>query len=260
MAWAISIADCGERAPWLALVHGMSQDHRVFDRQVQAFRDRFNLLLVDLPGHGLAAAVGGPYGHVEFTRHVGETIEQHGITSTHYWGTHTGATVGLLLAATRPDLVQSLILEGPVLPGRNPPVVQRLMAAAKAEMQEKGLEAARALWWSQSCWFDHMRSDPSACRAIEHHAIIAGFNGAPWRDASTPAPIDAVEEQLQSILQPTLIYNGALDHHDFLNASEMIAACIPHVARELIPDAGGFPAWERPDAVNATVADFLSGL
>ncbi|MBU2533529.1 MAG: alpha/beta fold hydrolase, partial [Alphaproteobacteria bacterium] len=113
MTSAISITECAERQPWIIMVHGMSQDHRVFERQIEAFRDAYNLLLVDLPGHGLAASVGGPYGHNEFARHVGDAIAQHGISSAHYWGTHTGATVGLLVAAAQPRIIRSLILEGP---------------------------------------------------------------------------------------------------------------------------------------------------
>ncbi|MBT5809633.1 MAG: hypothetical protein HOI19_04625 [Rhodospirillaceae bacterium] len=64
-AQAEIIDHAGPTAPWLALVHGMAQDSRVFDAQVKAFRDRFRILLIDLPGHGLSADLPGPFGQAE---------------------------------------------------------------------------------------------------------------------------------------------------------------------------------------------------
>ena len=238
------------------MVHGMSQDHRVFDRQVDAFRDQFNLLLIDLPGHGLSSAIAGPYGHEEFARHVEVTIEQNGVEQTHYWGTHTGATVGLLVAARRPELVSSLILEGPVVPGNNPPVVRQHMEAARIAMREIDLSAAHSVWWSESCWFEHIRSDPATFRADAHRAIVDSFGGAPWLDNVTPEPVDI--SSITSIFQPTLIYNGALDHLDFLAASDAIVNLVPHANLTQIDNAGGFPAWEQPTRVNALVASFIA--
>ena len=148
------ICERTDRNTWITLIHGMSQDHRVFDRQVAAFRDRFNLLLIDLPGHGLALEIGGPFGHDEFTRHIEAAIDENGVKQTHYWGTHTGATVGLLLAAKRPELVASLILEGPVMLGNNPPIVKMHIDMARRAIRDEGLDAARSVWWSGSCWFD----------------------------------------------------------------------------------------------------------
>lgn len=92
---ALHIDNAGPEAPWLVLVHGMSQDHRVFDAQVTAFRRTHRVLLVDLPDHGLAADVGGPYGHVEMGGHVADALTDAGAAAVRFWGTHTGATLGL---------------------------------------------------------------------------------------------------------------------------------------------------------------------
>ena len=258
MAAAITIGDRADCKIWITMVHGMSQDHRVFDRQVAAFRDRFNLLLVDLPGHGLASEVGGPYGHDEFTRYVEAAINENGVKQTHYWGTHTGATVGLLLAARCPEVVMSLILEGPVIPGNNPPVVKKHMENARRAIRNEGVDAARSVWWSESCWFDQMRSDPVRYRANEHRAIVDVFSGKPWLDDTIPAPVDA--SLIGNIAQPTLIYNGAHDHPDFIEASDAIAEIVPQATKIQIVDAGGFPAWEQPDSVNERVLSFIHSL
>ncbi len=56
MVSAVAIEDAGPRQPWLVLVHGMWQDHRVFNKQIEAFRETRPILAVDLPGHGLSSA------------------------------------------------------------------------------------------------------------------------------------------------------------------------------------------------------------
>jgi 3-oxoadipate enol-lactonase len=258
MNTAIAIDALETNKPWLVMVHGMSQDHRIFSGQTEAFRSSHRLLLVDLPGHGLAGGVGGPFGHVEFAQHVSSVLDDHSVRDACYWGTHTGATVGLLLAATRPDLITTLVCEGPVIPGENPPAVKDLIAGARNRLANNGLEAALGHWWENSSWFDRMRADPGRCRAEQHREIVMNFGGAPWRDDAPPAPVVDVRTKLGRIACPTLIYNGEYDHADFLAAAEEIASLIPNAKRQLIPDTGGFPAWESPQAVNLEVATFLA--
>lgn len=84
--------------PWLVMVHGATQHSGVFDRQVADFRDRYRLLLVDLPGHGGSTHVPGPYGQAEYTDAVLAVLDHVGVDAMHFWGTHTGAAIGLLLA------------------------------------------------------------------------------------------------------------------------------------------------------------------
>jgi pimeloyl-ACP methyl ester carboxylesterase len=257
MDTAIAIDAIDEAKPWMVMVHGMSQDHRIFSEQVAVFRDTHRILLVDLPGHGLSAFVDGPFGHVEFARHVAAAMVEHHVSHATYWGTHTGATVGLLLAATRPELIATLVLEGPLIPGANPPIVTHLISHARARLAQDGLPAALEDWWSNSCWFDHMRAHPAKCRADAHRAIVMDFGGAPWRDNSTPAQVLNIEAKLHAISQPTLIYNGEADHPDFHRAAKHIASLIEGAQKIRIADAGGFPAWEHSDDVNHEVANFL---
>jgi len=250
------IADAGNTAPWLTLVHGMSQDRRVFDRQAAAFRNRYRLLLLDLPGHGLSAALPGPFGHAELAASVELALDAAGIAETHYWGTHTGAAVGLLLAIRAPSRFWSLILEGVVLPGAAPPVVAAAIANARATARTEGMPAALRQWFD-TAWFDVMRRRPAECRAEAQWAIVSDFGGAPWLDATEPAPVPPIDEALRSLNVPVLLYNGEHDHADFMAMADRAESLLPQVRRERIPDAGGFPAWEFPDRVNALAAAFL---
>lgn len=257
MGSAVVIDEAGPCAPTLVLVHGMSQDHRIFDAQVDEFRSRFRILLIDLPGHGLSAGIDGPFGHAEFAAHVHEQLRRHVSSPVHYWGTHTGTAAGLLIAAREPGLFASLILEGPVMPGRNVPIVVSEIERVRGIARSKGAAAAVEAWWSQASWFDYMKAYPADCRAAEHYAIVSDFAARPWTDDRTAAAVEFGPRTLEGIMTPTLIYNGEADHPDFLAEAQDLSRRLPAARRWIAPHAGGFPAWERPASVNAEVAKFL---
>jgi pimeloyl-ACP methyl ester carboxylesterase len=251
------IAVAGQSAPWMTMVHGMSQDRRVFSAQVEAFKGCFRLLLIDLPGHGRAADTGGPYGLAEFAFSVEAALDQADVSTSHFWGTHTGAGAGLLLAARHPDRFQSLILEGPVLPGRPLASVVRTLNRTRAIARARGIEHARKEWFENSEWFAVIRANPDECRAREHWEMLSEFRGGPWLDSGLGQPLAPIAEQLESVQVPTLIINGERDLADFLEVADDLEKLLPNCHRVRIPDGGGFPLWEHPGRVNAEVLRFF---
>lgn len=253
-----AITRAGESAPWLTLVHGASQHSGLFSAQVDAFRADYRLLLVDLPGHGRSEGCPGPYGPAEYARAVLAAIDTAGVARTHFWGTHTGAGVALLLAAKHPQRLASLVLEGAVLPGVDLPYVTARFTQARQTAVARGVEAARAEWFRASAWFDVIRARPAECRAREHEALVAGFSGRPWLEAATPEPVASIRDSLARITQPVLLVNGELDIEDFLQVARELESSLSKVERVVVPGAGGFPLWEFPAVVNALVRHFLA--
>jgi pimeloyl-ACP methyl ester carboxylesterase len=251
------VDDAGPGAPWLTLVHGATQSRALFDAQVDAFAARYRLLLVDLPGHGASASLPGPYGPLEYARGVGAAMHAAGVDRTHYWGTHTGSAVALVLAASEPERFQSLVLEGVVIPGRAVASVTECLARARSTLRERGLAAAREEWFQCSPWFDVIRAEPRRCRASAQRALIDQFEGAPWRDDGTAQPMLMERSALAAIDLPVLLYNGEHEVADFLPAARELEETLPRACRKTVPATGGFPLWEDPRAVNALVADFL---
>ena len=88
------VTDAGPAAPWLTLVHALSQHRGVFSAQVEAFRASHRLLLIDLPGHGLSAGIPGPYGLEEYSAAVLAALDEARVERTIYFGTHTGRVWG----------------------------------------------------------------------------------------------------------------------------------------------------------------------
>ena len=242
------------------MVHGMSQDRRVFESQVDAFVPTHRIQLIDLPGHGLSEEMPGPFGHLELMDAVRGAMDAAGITRCHYWATHTGTSLGLLMATADPSRFESLVLEGAVVPGPALPSVDREFQRVRETAKRDGIAAARVRWFDEAAWFSVMRENPIACRADAHRAIVMAFSGAPWLYDGPAAPVTPIDDQLAALAIPVLIYNGEHDLDDFIAGANFLEATLPQVNRFTIPDAGGFPAWEYPDRVNAAVAAFLERL
>lgn len=187
-------------------------------------------------------------------------LDHVGLRSTHFWGTHTGAGIGLLLAAREPARLRSLVLDGAVFLGSQPGSVMGTLARVRALAANEGMPAALRVWFEEAEWFAAMHRFPEACRRDAHRAIIDAFRGGPWLDTRPGKAVEPVADRLGSIRVPTLLINGEHDLADFLATADRLERELPDVRRVSIPDAAGFPLWEFPERVNAIVAGFLDSL
>lgn len=257
MPSSIIIEKAGASAPWLAMVHGMSHDHRFFSAQTPCFESRYRIQLIDLPGHGMAASAPGPFGPEEYAAGVVYALDEAGADGVHYWGTHTGAGIGLLLAVRHPDRFRSLVLEAPVIPGTPPPYVATRVDAARRIAREHGVRRALEDWFEHSAWFEVINDNHGQCRAAEHRAMVMEFTGGPWLDNAPARPLSFEVQDLSRLRLPVLLINGERDHPDFVEVTDRLEAILPNAERTRIPEAGGFPAWEYPARVNPKVRRFL---
>ncbi|MEM7743239.1 MAG: alpha/beta hydrolase [Pseudomonadota bacterium] len=257
--WHRAETRAGDGAPWIVLVHGISQDHTIFEPYVDRLAGRHNVLLLDLPGHGRSAAVPGAFGMSEFADAIAAVLEEVGIDRATMWGTHLGAAAALVLACRTPARAAGLILEGPVYPGRTPPETAAFVARVAACARTHGIAAARDLWWEEGAWFDLCRENPVACRAAGHRTIIDRFEGAPWLDAGLVSrPMPDIGPALAALDCPVLILNGEHDMAEFKSMAGDLAAILPNATCTSVPGGGGFPLWEVPETVWPMVDGFLS--
>lgn len=247
---AINYALDGD-GPWLTLVHGFSQNRHIWEPQVERLANAFRLLRIDLRGHGGSSAPASGYGPVEYATDVLAVLDALEIGATHFWGTHTGAGVGLLLAVQHPQRLATLVLEGAVIPGQPEPLVDEWQARAREIARREDVSAARQFWFEQTPFFTDIP------RAAEHRAIINAFSCAPWIATGSALPVPDVQSALASIRHRTLIVNGANDLPSFLTRAAELERVLPNARRYVIPNAGPFAAWDSPDAVTPLVAQFL---
>lgn len=107
---------------WIVFIHGAGGSSNVWFRQIRAFAPRYNLLLIDLRGHGLS--VGQPlrapqrreeYTFTELAADVIEVLDALSLKRCHFIGLSIGTIIIREIAEHNPDYVRSMILAGAIL-------------------------------------------------------------------------------------------------------------------------------------------------
>jgi pimeloyl-ACP methyl ester carboxylesterase len=105
---------------WVTFVHGAGGSSSIWFKQIRDFQKHFNVLLLDLRGHGnsneqIKTAFKQKYTFKSIANDVIEVINHLQIKSSHFVGISLGSIVIRQLAEMYPTRVQSMILGGAIL-------------------------------------------------------------------------------------------------------------------------------------------------
>ncbi len=101
---------------WVVMIHGAGGSIEVWFKQVADYAKHFNLLLVDLAGHGGSSyeAFGKGFNFSKAAEQVMEVVNHLKISKGHFIGLSLGSIVVRLIAKHNPHKVSSMILAGAV--------------------------------------------------------------------------------------------------------------------------------------------------
>ena len=239
--------------PWVVFVHGAGMDHTVWAQQSRWFGFHgWNVLAIDLPGHGRSAGDLLPTigAMAEWLVALLDTFQ---IESASFVGHSMGSLAVLEAAASHAGRVQRVVLIGsaPAMP-----VHPDLLAAAAAN--------------------DHGAIDMVNLWGFGYHASIGG-SPAPgfWMvgvgertlERARPgvlhndlAACHAYRDGLTSaarVRAPTLIVSGEKDQMTPLKSARGLAAALPGAQLQVLDGAGHMLMAERPDAVREALRAHL---
>ncbi len=105
---------------WVTFVHGAGGSSSIWFKQIRDFQKHYNVLLLDLRGHGnsnkqIKNAFHKKYTFQSIANDVLEVIDFLNIESSHFVGISLGTIVIRQLAETYPSRVKSMILGGAIL-------------------------------------------------------------------------------------------------------------------------------------------------
>ncbi len=103
--------------PWLTFVHGAGGSSSIWFPQIRFFKAHFNLLFVDLRGHGKSESLGtkATYDFDEISDDVVEILDFLEIKKTHLLGISLGTIVIMNIAHRYSSKVISLVMGGAVM-------------------------------------------------------------------------------------------------------------------------------------------------
>lgn len=105
---------------WVTFVHGAGGSSSIWFKQVREFRKYFNVLLIDLRGHGnskpaLSDAFDDKYTFDYVTHDIIEVIDHLKIDQSHFVGISLGTVLIRNLAEKHPERVVSMIMGGAII-------------------------------------------------------------------------------------------------------------------------------------------------
>ena len=215
----------GEGKP-LLMLHGWGCDVHIWDSAVRDLSATRRITVIDFPGHGQSSEPPAAWSVGEYAAMTAELIERLGLSGADIIAHSFGGRVGILLAATRPELVGKLLFTG--------------CAGFVAEPQRR-LSARTRLYKALRFLADNVLTRGVLGEAkVEkmRHALRMKFGSADYRALKTDvmrATFNQVisqdlREYLPRIMAPTLLYFGELDTATPLWMGEMM--------QKQIPDAG----------------------
>ncbi len=105
---------------WVTFVHGAGGSSTIWYKQLRDFKKHFNILLLDLRGHGnskpnLKDAFSDKYTFDSITDDIVEVIDFEGIEKSHFIGISLGTILIRNLAEKYPSRVASMVMGGAIM-------------------------------------------------------------------------------------------------------------------------------------------------
>ena len=115
---------------WVVLVHGAGGSSTIWYKQIRAYRKHFNVLVVDLRGHGDCGIENSPtkYTLDLVSQDILKVIDELKIEKAHFVGISLGTMLIRQLAETNPERFHTMVLAGAVI--RITPRLQFLIGIA----------------------------------------------------------------------------------------------------------------------------------
>lgn len=241
-----------EGAPVVAFSNSLGTTLAMWDAQAEALSGRFRCLRYDTRGHGGTETPRAGFAVADLAADLAALLEALGIRRAHVVGLSLGGMTGQVLAATRPDLVDRLIL---VATSAYMPSLEMWRGRATL-VRKEGLGAIAASVIER--WFTPAgRTSPGAAttrRLLESEVDPEGY-------ALCCEAIGAMDlrGQIGAIKAPTLVISGAEDPATPPAMGREIQSLVPGARFVAIPDAAHLIAVERPGSLTAEIAGFVDG-
>lgn len=106
-------------APWVTLIHGVGGSSIIWFKQIREFSKHFNVLVVDLRGHGrsrdlFSAYMGKEYTYEDISLDVLQVLDYLNIKKSHFMGVSLGTILIRVIAEMEPERVESMTLAGAI--------------------------------------------------------------------------------------------------------------------------------------------------
>jgi 3-oxoadipate enol-lactonase len=240
--------------PTIVLLHDGLLDRQCWDDQWDTLASDHTLVRYDRRGYGRSSVADKPYS--DFSD-LDRLLQHLKIEEATIIGASAGGSLAVDYAIARPDVVNRLILVGPIVNGLafSEHFTSRNQAAFRPLVEKGDFAAAIANWVDDS----YLTAPASRAAKSRLRAILNANpqNFCP-RAPQQKAPTTPALRRLSEIRVPTLIIVGESDIADVHAHAGAIQAGISESKRVVVKGAGHLVYLEQPKEFNRIVVDFVS--
>ncbi len=239
---------------WIVLVHGAGGSTKTWKRQIKQLGAVYNLLVIDLPGHGKnkGQVLDENYSFQFISEKLWEVVDYLRIKKVHLMGISLGSILCLQMRLLRPDQVLSMILPGAIVQ-----LNFKLRLLADISLQLAKIIGYRR-FYKLSAHIMMPRANHKKSRDVfikESQALtIEEFKK--WTNL-----YHNLNDTLNHLFEtpsttPQLLVMGSQDHL-FLSAAKKYVRTHPTATIDIIPDCGHVVSIEQASQFNNISLSFL---
>lgn len=248
----IHFGTAGE-GPALLLIHQSSSSMEEFAALIPYLVNKYQLIIFDLPGHGLSSDPSSEPGVEEFTDVALAVVKHLNIEKCSVLGHHGGALMTMNFAFRFPERTEKVILSGTSglkSEEEKKEFSKNLASKKKVELDKKG-ESLLLAWQRYVAYMPEahvkvvlrpfLNSVMTRMRPYDaHHAVLK------WNRLTA----------LENLNVPVLLLQGLLD--EFVSNQENLLDIIPKAERQVIDNGGAFLFFDKPKECAEIIDAFLS--
>jgi 3-oxoadipate enol-lactonase len=239
-------------AATVALLHGLGSSAEDWPLQVPALNQAFEVLAIDLPGHGQSPPPPPGARMTDLARLAAECLKQAGRPPIHLVGLSFGAVVALQIAVDAPELVRSLTLTNGfarlhLTVGGLPHALGRALLLLAGRMDWLGAWVAAGLF---------PEPEQTDLRRLAAQRISANSRQTYLRTLLAVALTD-LTPRLGEVTAPTLILAGGRDTTVALQAKCRLHQGICRSRLIILPGSGHASPLDAPREFNRLLCAFL---
>lgn len=250
------------KGPVLFMVHGSQSSLRTWDRITTLLKGRYRIIRYDIPAYGLSGTVSDEAAATVQPADIAEELlNRLGVKKATVVGVSSGGTMGMYLAARRPDLVERLILSNTPSDPVKTDHLRMPDSFIRAQAQAVQTKYQDLTFWNE--YLSYFAGDPARISA-KTRAEYYDFN----RRAGEKYPIAMVARigdgkqaaiDMAKVTAPVFLIWGTGDPLLPEAAADAIERYLANarISRALMPDVGHYPPLEVPDRFARLIADYV---
>ncbi|MBM4305982.1 MAG: alpha/beta hydrolase [Deltaproteobacteria bacterium] len=232
-----------EGREFVLFIHGAGGGQYTWSYQKGYFEKEFNLIIIELPGHGES----GGEGEIEigkYAEHVYGFIKALRLSKVFFVGHSMGGAIVQTMALRYPEIIKGIVLVGT---GAKLRVFPLILNEIKENFEE-AVKKINEFAYSRKASPDLIKKGMDGMRLCRPEVIHGDFSACDRFN---------VMNEVEKINLPTLIICGDEDELTPLKYSQFLQNKIKGSRLEVISGAGHMVMMEAPSLFNAKIKEFL---